>query len=171
MMKRLFSFILCAVIVIASFAEQRDTICISGQVLGTDGVPAADVIVVAMQPADSSVIAFNMTDEEGRYSISLIPQERELLLSMAGFNVKRTVQRINAESQTLNLIALEESIILREVQIKAQKLWGSRDTLNYLVAAYTTEYDRTIGDVLKQLPGITIEGGLIKYQGVAINHF
>lgn len=171
MMKRLFSFILCAVIATASFAEQRDTICISGQVLGTDGVPAADVIVVAMHPADSSVIAFNMTDEEGRYSISLIPQERELLISMAGFNVKRTVQRINAESQTLNLIALEESIILREVQIKAQKLWGSRDTLNYLVAAYTTEYDRTIGDVLKQLPGITIEGGLIKYQGVAINHF
>lgn len=171
MMKRLFSFILCVVIATASFAEQRDTICISGQVLGTDGVPAADVIVVAMQPADSSVIAFNMTDEEGHYSVSLIPQERELLISMAGFNVKRTVQRINAESQTLNLIALEESIILREVQIKAQKLWGSRDTLNYLVAAYTTEYDRTIGDVLKQLPGITIEGGLIKYQGVAINHF
>ena len=171
MMKRLFSFILCVVIATASFAEQRDTICISGQVLGTDGVPAADVIVVAMHPADSSVIAFNMTDEEGRYSVSLVPQERELLISMAGFNVKRTVQRINAESQTLNLIALEESIILREVQIKAQKLWGSRDTLNYLVAAYTTEYDRTIGDVLKQLPGITIEGGLIKYQGVAINHF
>ena len=171
MMKRLFSFILCTALAVGMYAQQCDSISVSGQVLGTDGMPVADIIVIAMLPADSSVVAYNLTDEEGRYAMSFVPREEELLISMTGFNVKRTVQRINAESQTLNLIALEESIILREVQIKAQKLWGSRDTLNYLVAAYTTEFDRTIGDVLKQLPGITIEGGLIKYQGVAINHF
>ena len=171
MMKRLFSFILCTALAVGMYAQQRDSISVSGQVLGTDGMPVPDIIVIAMLAADSSVVAYNLTDEEGRYAMSFVPREEELLISMTGFNVKRTVQRINAESQTLNLIALEESIILREVQIKAQKLWGSRDTLNYLVAAYTTEFDRTIGDVLKQLPGITIEGGLIKYQGVAINHF
>ena len=72
----------------------------------------------------------------------------------------------------MNFKAQEQDILLREVVIKAQKLWGSRDTLNYLVSAYTREHDRTIGDVLRQLPGITIEGnGVIKYQGTAINHF
>lgn len=171
MMKRLFPFILCTAFAMGIYAQQRDSINVSGQVLGIDGLPVPDIIVIAMHPADSSVVAFNMTDEEGRYTMSFVPKGKELLIRMSGFNVKRTVQRINAESQTLNLVALEENILLREVQIKAQKLWGSRDTLNYLVAAYTTEFDRTIGDVLKQLPGITIEGGLIKYQGVPINHF
>ena len=57
------------------------------------------------------------------------------------------------------------------MEIKARKLWGSRDTLNYLVSAYMKGQDRTIGDILKQLPGITLEGGMVKYQGVPINHF
>lgn len=56
--------------------------------------------------------------------------------------------------------------------IKSQKLWGNRDTLNYLVSAYTRGQDHSIGDVLRQLPGITIEdNGVIKYQGTPINHF
>ena len=56
--------------------------------------------------------------------------------------------------------------------VKSQKLWGNRDTLNYLVSAYTRGKDRSIGDVLQKLPGITIEdNGVIKYQGNPINHF
>ncbi|MCM1311353.1 MAG: hypothetical protein NC206_02725 [Bacteroides sp.] len=95
----------------------------------------------------------------------------EILVRLTGFNVMCKVKRINAVTQTLDFKAEEQNIMLREVQIKAQKLWGSRDTLNYLVAAYTKEHDRTIGDVLKQLPGITVEGGVIRYQGIPINHF
>ena len=69
MMKRLFSFILCVVTATASFAEQRDTICISGQVLGTDGVPAADVITVKQQISVASITRTIANDRNPRLLI------------------------------------------------------------------------------------------------------
>ncbi len=113
-----------------------------------------------------------MTNEQGCYVMKVSTLLEELLVRVTGFNVKCQTKRVAAASQTLDFDVEEENIVLREVQIKAQKLWGNRDTLNYLVSAYTKEHDRTIGDVLRQLPGITIEdNGAIKYQGTPINHF
>ena len=113
-----------------------------------------------------------MTDESGHYSLQARIGQSEVLVRVAGFNVKRKTVRIKAQSQTLNFNMERESVMLREAVVKAQKLWGSRDTLNYLVSAYTRGHDRTIGDVLRQLPGITIEdNGVIKYQGTPINRF
>ena len=103
-------------------------------------------------------------------TLSATPRTNDnLLLSLTGFNIKRQVKRITPTSQTVNFTTTYESITLKEVEIKARKLWGSRDTLNYLVSAYMKGQDRTIGDILKQLPGITLEGGMVKYQGVPIN--
>lgn len=172
MKKRLPLLFLCIVTFInVSSTNIRDSICIAGRVSSTNDQPVEALIVTALLPSDSSVTAYCMTDKEGRYRMKFMVEEDEILVCLTGFNVKRDVRRVKAVSQTINFNAEEESIILSEVQIKAQKLWGNRDTLNYLVAAYMTEYDRTIGDVLKQLPGITIDKGLIKYQGEPINHF
>ena len=157
---------------VVAFASVKDTISISGRVSGSHGMPVGALILTALHPTDSSVVAYCMTDDEGRYSMRFVTEKDEVIVRLTGFNIKRCMRRVKAVSQTVDFQAEEESITLREVQIKAQKLWGSRDTLNYLVSAYMTDFDRTIGDVLKQLPGITIEdGGLIKYQGEPINHF
>lgn len=150
---------------------QRDTITISGHVSFTDE-PAEACIVALLHPSDSALVTYDITDEKGTFRLCFVKGSDELLLRVTGFNVKRQMKRITARSQTLNLTVEEENMMLREVQIKAQKLWGNRDTLNYLVSAYTKEHDRTIGDVLRQLPGITIDNdGTIKYQGTPINHF
>ncbi len=137
-----------------------------------DNEPVEGGIVAMLQPSDSSIIAYTMTDERGRYSLRTVTQFDEILIRVRGFNIKEQKKRIKTGSQTVDFRVEAESITLREVVIKSQKLWGNRDTLNYLVSAYTRDHDRTIGDVLKQLPGITIEdNGVIKYQGTPINHF
>jgi hypothetical protein len=129
-------------------------------------------IVAMLQPSDSSIIAYTMTDEHGYYLLRTVAQFADILVRVRGFNIKEQIKRIKNRSQTLEFSVEQENIILREVEIKSKKLWGNRDTLNYLVSAYTRDQDRTIGDVLKQLPGITIEdNGVIKYQGTPINHF
>ncbi len=154
----------------AAFA-QTDTIRVSGQVrCGTE--PVEHGIVAMLLPSDSSIVAYAMTDGQGRYSLHAVTQLSEMLVRVTGFNIKRQVMRIEAHSQMLDFSVEMENAMLHEVVVKSQKLWGSRDTLNYLVSAYTREQDRTIGDVLRQLPGITIEdNGVIKYQGTPINHF
>lgn len=170
-MTRLWFFLLLLVAPLHAVNAQTQTISVHGQAhCGTEKVVGA--LVTMLQPADSSIVAYATTDKQGFYTLKATTQLSEVLLSISGFNIKQKTTRIKAHSQTLDFHVEEENRILREVVVKSQKLWGNRDTLNYLVSAYTRDKDRSIGDVLKKLPGITIEGnGVIKYQGNPINHF
>lgn len=170
-MTRLWFFLLLLVAPLRAADAQTQTISVHGQAhCGTEKVVGA--LVTMLQPADSSIVAYATTDKQGFYTLKATTQLSEVLLSISGFNIKQKTTRIKAHSQTLDFHVEEENRILREVVVKSQKLWGNRDTLNYLVSAYTCGKDRSIGDVLKKLPGITIEdNGVIKYQGNPINHF
>ena len=170
-MARILSLFLLLILGHVDASAESDTIRVSGQVR-CGGEPVDQGIVAMLQPSDSSIIAYATTDVQGRYTIRASTRLSEVLVRVRGFNIKEQVRRIKTASQTLDFNVDWESIALREVEVKARKLWGSRDTLNYLVSAYTRDHDRTIGDVLKQLPGITVEDNdVIKYQGTAINHF
>ena len=170
-MARLMFSLLLLMLNYTLICAQSDTIRVDGHVR-CDNEPVEFGVVAMLQPSDSSIIAYTMTDEHGHYSLRTVKQLDEVLVRVRGFNIKEEVRRIKARSQTLDFVVNIQSIMLREVEVKSQKLWGSRDTLNYLVSAYTRYQDRTIGDVLKQLPGITIEdNGVIKYQGTPINRF
>lgn len=170
-MTRLWFFLLLLVAPLRAADAQTQTISVNGQArCETEKVVGA--LVTMLQPADSSIVAYTTTDKQGFYNLKATTQLSEVLLSISGFNIKRETTRIKAHSQTFDFHVEEENRILREVVVKSQKLWGNRDTLNYLVSAYTRGKDRSIGDVLKKLPGITIEdNGVIKYQGNPINHF
>ena len=170
-MAKFLAFLLFLMLSYVTVSAQSDTISVSGQVR-CDNEPVEFGIVAMLQPSDSCIIAYTITDEHGHYLLRTVTQFDEMLVRVRGFNIKEQVKRIKNRSQTLEFRVERENMILREVEIKSQKLWGNRDTLNYLVSAYTRDQDRTIGDVLKQLPGITIEdNGVIKYQGTPINHF
>ncbi len=170
-MTRFWFILLLLVAPLRAVNAQTQTISVSGQArCGTEKVVGA--LVTMLQPTDSSIVAYTTTDKQGFYTLKATTQLSEVLLSISGFNIKRKTTRIKAHSQTLDFYVEEENRILREVVVKSQKLWGNRDTLNYLVSAYTRGKDRSIGDVLQKLPGITIEdNGVIKYQGTPINHF
>ena len=170
-MTRFWFVLLLLVAPLRAVNAQTQTISVSGQArCGTEKVVGA--LVTMLQPTDSSIVAYTTTDKQGFYTLKATTQLSEVLLSISGFNIKRKTTRVKAHSQTFDFYVEEENRILREVVVKSQKLWGNRDTLNYLVSAYTRGKDRSIGDVLQKLPGITIEdNGVIKYQGTPINHF
>ena len=65
-----------------------------------------------------------------------------------------------------------KNIELKEVTIKAQKIRQRDDTLVYSVATFAKDGDRSIGDVLKKMPGIQVaDDGKITYNGTPINKF
>ena len=146
---------------------------IKGVVKDGNGSPAEAVLISVLNPKDSTIVAYGSTDEQGNYAISFVNGNlKMLLLRMAGFNVKREFRNVANESCQIDWICTEESTLLKEVQIKAQKLWGSKDTLNYLVAAYMRNHDVTIGDIIKRLPGIELkDNGKILYMGIPISKF
>ena len=47
-----------------------------------------------------------------------------------------------------------KNIRLKEVTVKAKKIRQRGDTLIYQVATFAKDGDRSIGDVLKKMPGI-----------------
>ncbi|GAB6976149.1 hypothetical protein JCM15124A_10560 [Prevotella falsenii] len=151
--------------------EDSANFIVSGRVIDNKQEPVEGCILSLLQVEDSAFVAHGLTGEDGKYSISFRSNKPNLLLRLSGFNIKQQIKKISVQNQRIDFKADYESITLKEVVVKAQKIWGSRDTLNYLVSSYMKEHDRTIGDILKQLPGITINDGIIKYQGVPINHF
>ena len=163
--------LLSLILSFASVGAQTQTVTLSGQLRsGTE--PVAGAVLALLQPSDSSLLTYTISDSEGRYRLQLETSLPALVLRVRSLGFKRRLLHLKAQSQTLDLNLEHEEHLLREVIVKAQKLWAQRDTLNYLVSAYTLQQDRTIGDVLQRLPGITIEDNkVIKYQGLPINRF
>ena len=62
------------------------------------------------------------------------------------------------------------SVDIREVRVSAPPIVQRSDTIAYNVASFKGQEDRYIADVLKKLPGITVDGeGKISYLGEAIS--
>lgn len=171
--KKIVLFLLLAISCLCVKAQKTDSyVIVSGHVIDTDLKALEFCYITVMNPSDSSIIAYDMTDKEGKYSVAIPKVSSEVLINLSGFDVKRQIARIKTIDQKLDFKAEIEVHELEEVQIKAKRMWLNRDTLNYLVGAYVTEFDHSIGDVLKQMPGISIDdNGTINYQGVPINHF
>ena len=169
-MQRLLLAILLTLSQFTAFAQSLPT-SIKG-IVRCGKTPVEGSIVALLQPSDSSVVAYAMTNKQGYYQLQTTTSLSELLIKVTGFGIKRQLSPIKNQTQTLDFSVEKEDIKLREAVVKSQKMWSNRDTLNYLVSAYLKDYDRTIADVLRKLPGITIEdNGNIKYQGTPINHF
>ena len=95
---------------------------IKGVVKDGNGSPAEAVLISVLNPKDSTIVAYGSTDEQGNYAISFVNGNlKMLLLRMAGFNVKREFRNVANESCQIDWICTEESTLLKEVQIKAQK--------------------------------------------------
>lgn len=144
---------------------------ISGKIQNRQKETVSDVSVMLMQ-ADSTIIGYTMTDERGDYSLAYLGKESRLLLSVSAFDIKQQVKDIENRTQTVDFTIEEGSIELHEVLVKPTKMWGEKDTINYLVSSFKTDKDVVIGDVLKNMPGIDVkESGQITYRGKAINKF
>lgn len=133
--------------------------------------PITGVNVIVRHCTDNGIIAYTTTADNGTFSLQINHE------NLADYTLQVTC--LGYEQQTLNLtdnnysIKLKEkSFELQEVSIKADKIIQNRDTTSYFVANFATTKDRTIGDVLTNMPGINIaENGKISYNGSPINKF
>lgn len=165
---RYLTLLLVMMLSAASFAQAT----ISGVVRDNERNAVEAALITAFSTSDSTIVGYGLSDDAGRYSVEIAEATDSLILQISGFNIRKEQMRLANASQTVDWICTEESIELKEIQVQAQKLWGSKDTLNYLVSAYTRDHDVTIGDILKQLPGIDIKpDGTISYQGMPISRF
>jgi len=167
-MKNLPFFILCWLNIGVIYSQTT----VKGNIKNTQGENMPQALVTLKQVADSSLLSYAYSSFDGNYEVSYSGREPELLVVASGLGIATQIKKINNQSQTVNFTVTEEDFLLREVEIKAPKIYYNKDTINYSVSAFSDEKDVVIGDVLKKLPGIEVaESGQISYQGRAINKF
>jgi hypothetical protein len=89
-----------------------------------------------------------------------------------GYAIK-TVQ-LKSSNQQISFVLNTAPINLPNVTVQNPKpfLKYKADTLSYAVDSFTQKQDRTIGDVLRKMPGIEVDAnGKISYNGKSISNF
>lgn len=170
-MKRYSLFILILLLRITAVAQQQVTI--SGVVYATHTQkPVEGVSVIIQDVLRHTVYGYQITRNDGVFSISCKSEADSLLIVVKGFNIKEQFQKIACRPQHINFIAEFERIKVKEVVVKAPAVIRRSDTLSYMVSKYMDATDHTIGDVLEKMPGIHVsQSGKISYNGQEINKF
>lgn len=144
-----------------------------GQVIDAGTKTPLRAITVLLKDKEHKIIAFKASDAQGEFKISTTKDITNAYIEVNHLGYKKL--RIDDFSVGHRItVAMEASVILLEdVQIKSRpRIRQSGDTLSYDVSSFAKEEDRSIGDVIKRMPGMEVsESGQIKYQGKAISNF
>lgn len=168
-MKGLF---VCAAFCIAVNVSAQQ-LMLSGTVIDTSsGKPLPGVMVTLRPVGKKTVLKFTRTDSNGKYSFKVgeKTENTNLVFTLMGFET--VTQTLTGNRTIYNIKLHEKSTQLKEVLVKAPPVNMKGDTILYNVAQYASAQDRTIGDVLKKMPGIEVsKNGTISYNGTQINTF
>lgn len=144
---------------------------ISGSVKNRSGDPL-EATVTLQAKGSVTISGFASTDANGAYSVTYKGSADSVIVTISGINIGRYAKTAVNRSGTVDFVIDEKPIEIKETTVTAPKMSLRGDTLNYLVSSYIDQNDRTIGDVLRKLPGIEVStSGAITYQNRAINKF
>ena len=153
---------------------RSQSIHITGKVINEKKEAIEKVNVTVKSIAGGRIIAFTQTLETGSFELKRdvdIPLD-SLELSFSCLGYAPQTQKIPNSSQPILVELTGKDFKLREVVVSPQKITQRHDTITYLVSAFSSAEDRTIGDVLKKMLGVEVsESGEIKYQGQSLNKF
>lgn len=128
--------------------------------------------VVTIRNAKDIIIYNTQTSAKGEFSLTMKHENRAETRLVVSSMAHKTAQYALTD-QTFYRIELEpKAFEIKDVYVKPDKITHRNDTTSYLVSAFATQKDRTIGDVLRKLPGIDVsKEGTVSYNGKAIDQF
>lgn len=143
-----------------------------GTVKDEGGEPIALAVILTVRPQDSSVVAHTVTDAEGNFRV---------MGALAGRYWVQAHQMgyITASSEVTLPATTPITLVLKNdpKEIEAVRVGGRRggmqrkgDTVGYNLKAYATGMEKTLGDVLANLPGIKVSAdGQVTAQGKQVS--
>ena len=148
-------------------------VIISGETRDAKSKQAVAGVNVMLQDVQRRVMyGYSISNDKGEYSITYKGQADSLQVVVTGFNIKQQSHLIVARTQRIDFNIEYEEMKIREVTVLAKSVERQSDTIVYNVSSYANVTDRSIGDVLRKMPGISVAtSGEVKYNGLAINKF
>lgn len=168
-MKVFFVFIFTIMTGILSVSAEN---LITGSIVqASDNSPISGANIM-IKDANGKIVAYGTSAPDGRFAIRLSSTSEKLSINATMISYKPYLAPLLFDGKPLVIKMEEGALQLQEVVIKADRIRENGDTITYHVGSFAQRQDRTIGDVLKRMPGIDVaNSGKIQYQGIDINKF
>ena len=167
MLRPLLSMLLALV---ATFTVAQTTL--RGKVSDEKNLPLGSVTVKAYIAGKSNILAYTRTDDQWAFSLPVSTPVQRLTLKFSRIGYRTETLEVDNRDTLLNVQLHTSDDELREVTVRAPIVRKLGDTISYNVDQLKAKSDRYIEDVIRRIPGISINAsGQIKYQGEDINHF
>ena len=163
--------LLCSMLCAAACFAQDN---IHGTVKDSTGKAVWFATVSLKKKAGNSIVSYTITDGNGAYTL-LVPSGESLdslLVEVRCIGYKSAAKSVAGQAP-VDFVMQVSVNQLQSVVIKTNRpvLRINGDTLNYKVSDFANAQDRTIGDVIKKLPGITVAtDGTILYNNKPISN-
>lgn len=170
-MRKLRNCILLIFLCIAFAAKSQ--VVVSGKVMDSLGRPL-QAVSVTLKKSNGVILSFAISTATGSYKLqhATATSGDTLWVEANGIGYKKQSVALTTGTQQTDFKLVETSSKLPNVTVKNSPLRKEGDTLNYDVNTFSSKQDRTIGDVIKKLPGVEVaENGQISYGGKPINKF
>lgn len=144
---------------------------VTGNVADSLGKPILNANVMVVGPS-GQLYGYTYTGDQGAFALKLPDINGELFLEVSHLSYKKYRQKLTHSISHYNIRMTSEPIKLAEIELKKRPYVAVKgDTLSYEVKAFEHEADRSIGDVLRHMPGIDVSAsGRIYYNGQAISN-
>ena len=166
-MNRLLAYMLCLIVAVSAVAQVN----VSGNVVDKDSNEPLTGASVIVKGADGKIKKYATSKGDGGFAMSL-PSVTGCRLEVSMMSFAKQSIPLDSVSFPITVQLEPGTTLLKEVTVKADRIREQGDTITYNVGSFAQQQDRSIGDVLKRMPGINVEqSGKIQYQGEDINKF
>lgn len=151
----------------------RAQVVLTGNVVDASNDTPLTNVIVLLTNAKGTVVKFAQTDTKGAFTLNItdsVASSSRIQFTLMSY--KKQEYALDGKDKNFHIRMEPTPTRLKEVTVKAPRIREQGDTLVYNVAGFANEQDRSIGDVLKKMPGIDVDKeGKIKYNGTDINKF
>ena len=166
-MNRIIVFLLFLVVAVRAVAQTN----VTGKVIDKESNEPLVGASVIVKGADGKIKKFTSSKADGGFAITM-PSINGCRLEVSMMSFAKQSISLDSVSFPLTVYMEPGTTLLKEVTVKADRIREQGDTIIYNVGSFAQQQDRSIGDVLKRMPGIDVaNNGKIQYQGEDINKF
>jgi hypothetical protein len=145
---------------------------VEGIVKSKENLQPIEDVVVTLSDKQGKTVAYGFTGKNGAFRLRLDASPDSLTLHFSLLGYESQTAPLPKPLRGLEIFLVTKAFQLKEVSVRPEYVRVKEDTISYNVMALQTQDDRSIGDVLRKIPGLEVsKSGGIAYQGIPIGNF
>jgi len=153
------------------YAQNKGSI--TGYVFSNDSTSLVKATISIINPIDSSVLSYTISDDKGKFQFVRLPVHKVLKIYISHINSNpytKDFEIDNSQELDFGRIILDGKMIDEVVVTAAPPIRMNKDTLEYNADYFKTRPNANVEELLKELPGLQVNmDGTIYYQGKEVS--